>query len=411
MAHGANKGSEGKARKVAPAASRPRENAHSDEGELARARLAEIEAYYNTAPVGLCVLDTGLRYVRINDRLAEINGLPVSEHLGRTMREILPELADQAEPWLHDVLETGEALRDVEITVETHGEEGGERTRVENWYPMTDASGEVCGINIVVEDVTERKRVEEELAQLNLELEERVTKRTQELNTANRGLRQEIVERRRLEAEIVEITERVQSRIGQDLHDDLGQQLSALGMMGSAIERELRRASDPKAESLARLNLMIKHAINTTRGLAKGLYPIELEKGGFIVAIEELARVTQTLSGVECNVRGKATFPLGSTAAIHLYRIAQEAVNNALKHAEPRKIIIDCTTVTGVPTLTITNDGLPFKKPRSRRHGLGLHILEYRAGLLGAEIMISPGADGGCKLICSLTRHARRLAD
>lgn len=401
MPHSMNKKPEVKARKQADPA----------EDDLARARLAEIEAYYDTAPVGLCVLDNELRYVRINERLAEINGIPVSEHLGRTIREVLPELADQAEPWLRDVLETGEALRDVEITVETHGEEPGERTRVENWYPMRNEAGEVCGINIVVEDLTDRKRVEEELAQLNLELEERVDERTQKLNSANRELRQEIVERRRLEAEIVAITERVQSRIGQDLHDDLGQQLSALGMLASAIERDLRRDLHPKAETVARLNTLIKGAIDTTRGLAKGLYPIELEKGGFIVALEELARVTQAFSSVECIVRGKATFPLGESAAIHLYRIAQEAVNNALKHAAPRQIILDCTTVTGVPTLTITNDGLPFKKPRSRRHGLGLHILEYRAGLLGAEITISPGPEGGCKLTCSLTQHVRKYHD
>ena len=405
MSQNANKKSEGKSKKQGEAAARPAED------DLSRARLAEIEAYYDTAPVGLCVLDNELRYVRINERLAEINGIPVSEHLGRTIREVLPELADQAEPWLRDVLETGEALRDVEITVETHGEEPGERTRVENWYPMRNEAGEVCGINIVVEDLTDRKRVEEELAQLNLELEERVDERTQKLNSANRELRQEIVERRRLEAEIVAITERVQSRIGQDLHDDLGQQLSALGMLASAIERDLRRDLHPKAETVARLNTLIKGAIDTTRGLAKGLYPIELEKGGFIVALEELARVTQAFSSVECIVRGKATFPLGESAAIHLYRIAQEAVNNALKHAAPRQIILDCTTVTGVPTLTITNDGLPFKKPRSRRHGLGLHILEYRAGLLGAEITISPGPEGGCKLTCSLTQHVRKYPD
>lgn len=405
MSQNANKKSEGKSKKQGEAAARPAED------DLSRARLAEIEAYYDTAPVGLCVLDNELRYVRINERLAEINGIPVSEHLGRTIREVLPELADQAEPWLRDVLETGEALRDVEITVETHGEEPGERTRVENWYPMRNEAGEVCGINIVVEDLTDRKRVEEELAQLNLELEERVNERTQKLNSANRELRQEIVERRRLEAEIVAITERVQSRIGQDLHDDLGQQLSALGMLASAIERDLRRDLHPKAETVARLNTLIKGAIDTTRGLAKGLYPIELEKGGFIVALEELARVTQAFSSVECIVRGKATFPLGESAAIHLYRIAQEAVNNALKHAAPRQIILDCTTVTGVPTLTITNDGLPFKKPRSRRHGLGLHILEYRAGLLGAEITISPGPEGGCKLTCSLTQHVRKYPD
>ena len=143
MPPNANKKSDIRPRRLGDAPPRPPEN------RLARERLAEIEAFYNTAPVGLCVLDAGLRYVRINERLAEINRLPVADHIGRTMREILPELADQAEPWLLDVLETGEALRDVEITIETHDEEKGERTRVENWYPMTDADGHVYGINIV----------------------------------------------------------------------------------------------------------------------------------------------------------------------------------------------------------------------------------------------------------------------
>src|SRR5438045_1230831 len=98
MPHSANKGADAKAKKQSQAA-RPSER------DLARDRLAEIEAYYHTAPVGLCVLDTELRYVRINERLAEINGLPVSEHLGRTVAEILPELAERMVPLLLEVLE------------------------------------------------------------------------------------------------------------------------------------------------------------------------------------------------------------------------------------------------------------------------------------------------------------------
>jgi PAS domain S-box-containing protein len=514
--------------------------------DLALERLAEIEAYYNTAPVGLCVLDTELRYVRINQRLAEINGLPVSAHLGRTIQEIVPEIAEQAEPLLREVLESGEAMRDIEIAVELPGGADGEVTRVESWYPMKDASGRVFGINIVAEDVTvqkqaeadrkelllalaeerlrlktvieqlpvgvilveapsgaallaneestrilrqpfdsvrsveeygkwkvfrldgelmtpkqyplaravregevitgeevmiergdgsrgvvsvnaapicdeegrivagvlaffditERKRGEQEIARLNAELGVHIADRSAELDLVNQELRQEIAERQRLESEIVAISERVQSRIGQDLHDDLGQQLSAIAMLTGALERGLLTAAHPKAAAVSQLSAMLKGAVETTRTLAKGLYPMELEKGGLMLALKELARGAQALSGIECVVKGSIAFPLGEPMAIHLYRIAQEALNNAIKHGQPRRVLIECASVDGVPTLSITNDGTPFRKPRGRHRGLGLHILDYRAHLLGAEISIVTGPEGGCRVTCSLTSHA-----
>jgi PAS domain S-box-containing protein len=525
---------------------RKRADLRSGDGDLALERLAEIEAYYNTAPVGLCVLDTELRYVRINQRLAEINGLPVSAHLGRTIHEIVPEIAEQAAPLLREVLESGEPMRDIEIAVESLAGTDGEVTRVESWYPMKDASGQVFGINIVAEDVTarkqseadrrdlllalaeerlrlktvleqlpvgvilveaptggsllaneesarilrqpfisvssveeygkwkvfsldgelmtperyplaralrdgevitgeevmiergdgsrgvvsvnaapicdekgrilaavvaffditERKRGEQEIARLNAELGLHVASRSAELDLVNQELRQEIAERQRLESEIVAISERVQSRIGQDLHDDLGQQLSAIAMLTGALERGLVSAAHPKAAAVAQLSAMLKGAVETTRTLAKGLYPMELEKGGLMLALKELARGAQALSGIECVVRRGITFPLGESMAIHLYRIAQEALNNAIKHGQPRRVVIECSSVDGVPTLTVTNDGIPFRKPRGRHRGLGLHILDYRAHLLGAEISIGVGPEGGCRVTCSLTSHA-----
>ena len=137
---------------------------------------------------------------------------------------------------------------------------------------------------------------------------------------------------------------------------------------------------------------------------------MELEKGGLMVALKELARGTQALSGIECVVKRSITFPLGQSLAIHLYRIVQEALNNAVKHGQPRKIVIECTSVDGAPTLTVTNDGIPFRKPRGRHPGLGLHILDYRAHLLGAEISIGVGPEGGCRVTCSLTGHASEEA-
>lgn len=130
---------------------------------LARSRLEEIEDLYRNAPVGLCVLDTELRFVRINERLAEMNGIPAEDHIGKKVRDILPELADTVEPDMRRVLETGEPRLDVEVVGKTPARPGVERSWLERWLPITDARGRVSGISIVIEETTERKRVEAEL--------------------------------------------------------------------------------------------------------------------------------------------------------------------------------------------------------------------------------------------------------
>jgi PAS domain S-box-containing protein len=142
------------------------------EGELraseatARIRLAELEATYDDAPVGLCVLDRGLRFARINERLAEINGVPAAEHIGRTVREVVPDLADSVEPVFRRIIETGEPVLDFEVTGETKAQPGVERVWLESWHPLKDEAGEVIGINVVAEEITGRKRAETEREEL-----------------------------------------------------------------------------------------------------------------------------------------------------------------------------------------------------------------------------------------------------
>jgi PAS domain S-box-containing protein len=129
--------------------------------QLAKERLDELETIYDTAPVGMCVLDRDLRFVRINQVLAEINGFTVEEHIGKTIRELMPKLADDAEPALRQVLETGEPIRNIEINSETPSQPGVQRTWIETWYPYKNSEGETVGINIVAEEITERKKAEE----------------------------------------------------------------------------------------------------------------------------------------------------------------------------------------------------------------------------------------------------------
>lgn len=131
----------------------------------ARRHLHEIELIYDSAPVGLCFLDRDLRYVRINQRLAEINGVPAADHIGRTVREMVPGIADDIEPRLRRVLETGEPAVDIEVHGETPAQPGVQRTWVESWLPLKDESGQVTGVNIVAKEVTEEREALEALAE------------------------------------------------------------------------------------------------------------------------------------------------------------------------------------------------------------------------------------------------------
>jgi PAS domain S-box-containing protein len=122
--------------------------------------LLELEAIYNTTPIGLAILDRELRFVRLNQRLAEINGISIEDHIDRPVGEILPDLADEVEPLFRRVLETGEPLLNLEISGETAAQPGVKRTWLESWFPLRDARGQIIGVNAVIQEITERKQAE-----------------------------------------------------------------------------------------------------------------------------------------------------------------------------------------------------------------------------------------------------------
>ena len=141
------------------------EAALKESEETARARLMEIETYYNMTPIGLCILDKELRYVTVNERLAEINGLPVSAHLGRTIREVAPAVADLAEETARRIIETGESISNIEFTAETAERPGIKRTFRATWFPFKDTHEQVTRVGAMVEEITEQCRLEEQLRQ------------------------------------------------------------------------------------------------------------------------------------------------------------------------------------------------------------------------------------------------------
>jgi PAS domain S-box-containing protein len=152
--------------------------------QKARLQLAELDTIYDSAPVGLCVFDPQLTYLHINKRMAEINGIPAEDHIGRTPWQVVPEIADQAEALLRQVLETGQPIWNVEISGETRAQPGVFRTWLEHWLPLKGPEGHVNGINVVAEEITERKRAEKEIKAVNEDLR----RQTAELEMANKEL-------------------------------------------------------------------------------------------------------------------------------------------------------------------------------------------------------------------------------
>ncbi len=144
------------------------------QAQTAHQQLAEIEAIYASAPIGLCFIDTELRFVRLNDRLAEINRVPAAAHIGKTLREILPEMADDLEPLYREVIETKVPLQQLEVRRTNLAQPGLEQDWLLSLYPLRAEDDRVLGVNVTVHEITERKATKKEIQRLNQELERRV---------------------------------------------------------------------------------------------------------------------------------------------------------------------------------------------------------------------------------------------
>ena len=216
------------------------------------------------------------------------------------------------------------------------------------------------------------------------------------------GFIRDITERKRLEREILEISDREQRRIGYDLHDGLCQQLAGIELMSQVLEQKLGRRSKTAAEQVGAIAQNVRAAIAQTRSLARGLSPVTLESEGLMSALAELAVNTEKLYKVTCRFECDPPVLLPDLAAAsNLYRIAQEAVSNAIKHGRAKKISISLETEKGRVVLRVTDNGagLPAKIPK--QPGMGLRIMQSRAGMIGGTLALERSAAGGVLVICS----------
>ncbi|MHC4889546.1 MAG: PAS domain S-box protein [Planctomycetota bacterium] len=252
-------------------------------------------------------------------------------------------------------------------------------------------------------DITERKRAEEDLSKYRQHLEELVATRTAELTETNEQLLQEIRTRKRLEKEILNISEREQRRIGQELHDSLGQQLTGIAFMTKVLERKLATNSPSDVAGVAKIAKLVNQATGQARSLAKGLHPVDLDAGAFMSALQELATATESLFGIHCTFEsGKRVEVDDPEVAVHLYRITQEAITNAIKHGMAKNIQIKLARGRDKCVLTVKNDGLDFPKEfEARETGLGLQIMDHRVDIIGGSLVIHKAPEGGTLITCT----------
>jgi signal transduction histidine kinase len=233
------------------------------------------------------------------------------------------------------------------------------------------------------------------LRSLQKDLELRVEERTQ-------ALRREMAERQRLEEEILQVSEREQRSIGHDLHDNLCQHLTATALAGQVLGERLASKSLPEAADAGKVVELVEDGITLARNLARGLYPLDMEAEGLMDAFRVLASNASLAGKIRCVFECDAPVLIhDDAAATHLYRIAQEAVRNAIQHGKPKRIGVTLAEREGFVTLTVEDDGIGVPESAEKSGGLGIQIMAHRAAMIGGLFAIEPGPTGGTIVTCS----------
>jgi PAS domain S-box-containing protein len=402
---------------------RQREEAHALAAELERANeelhrvaaearrhLDELEATYRTAPVGLCVLDRDLRWVRINERLAAFNGFPVQAHLGRTVRELFPDLADSIEPGIRRVLETGEPSTAVEIENAREDRPGETQHWVAQWHPLRGADGEVVGVNIVAEDVTERKRAEVE---------------RERLLEAERAARAEAERANRAKSEFL-------ARMSHELRTPLNAIQGHVRLIEMGIHGPVTAAQHEALERVARaqrhLLALIDDVLDVSRiETGRMEYDVrEVELGEVLADVAPIIEPQMTAKQIMLEVRPPdAPCPVWADRQ-KLTQILLNLLGNAVKFTPAGgRVTVDLASREGLPDqvhvrVTDTGIGIPREQQELVFHpfvqvqgslnrsvggaGLGLTISRDLARGMGGDLRVRSEAGAGSTFTVSLRR-------
>jgi len=342
-----------------------RELLHRQRAEDALRRLAAIVESSDDAIVGKS--RDGI-IVSWNAGACQLYGYSAEEVLGKPVTMLCPpERSEEAQFQLGRVC-SGEHIEHFETD---RIRKDGRRIEVSlSISPIRDDSGAVVGASAITRDITERKL---------------------------------------LQREVLEIAAREQQRIGQDLHDGTGQELTGLAMLAERLVGELTDRNLPQAAAAERIVEGLEQALRHVRALSKGLVPVDLDAEGLMAALVNLAISTSEIHQMQCTFEcEKPVRILDNQTSTHLYRLSQEAVTNALKHGQAQTITIRLTDDGTVIKLQVSDDGVGIRGDNPESGGTGLRIMRYRSGLIGANLLILSGPKGGTQVICTLPHQGER---
>jgi PAS domain S-box-containing protein len=322
-----------------------------------------LETMFENAHILVAYLDPDFNFLRVNRAYAQADGREPSFFVGRNHFDLYPHPENEA--IFHRVVATREPYHVHARAFQRPGDADG-KTTYWDWSlnPVTDPDGTVTGLILTLLDVTERER---------------------------------------LERQILEVTEAEQRRIGRELHDGVAQQMTALAWIAEAVASGLKDRAAPESDQARRLDELAGRIVKEVRRLSHGLAPVRMGCGGLLDALEGLANEMTAGGKTHCACEWEdpaANYEEG--AAIHLYRIAQEAVSNAIRHGEAGTIRIRLAESDSHLELIVEDDGTGIPDRHERPEGLGLHTMMYRARALGGSLAARRRPTGGTEVRCTI---------
>src|SRR5436190_8752983 len=361
-------------------------------------QLAEQARLLDLSNDAILVHDANDRITYWNKGATKIYGYTWQEALGKVTHNLLKTEHSEPLPKIYEKL-----FRDNYWEGElVHTRRDGKRLTVfSRWVLARDAQGKRSYILETNNDVTRRKQMEIALQESKKLLEERVRERTRDLRMANKELLDEIARRKGLEGEILEISDREQQRLGQEIHDGLCQHLTAVAFMARSVALRLNNHRVIDAADIEKIADLVNEAASHTRDLSRALHRSDVDAPGLVGALQDL--IEREIWKVPCRLEVKPSFHMeDNTAAAQLYRIAREAVINANKHAQAREIVVRLERSPRGMVLHVTDDGVGFRNDSKLKGGLGIHIMNYRAQLIGGRLEMDSQKQRGTRVTCFL---------
>ncbi|MCZ6526311.1 MAG: PAS domain S-box protein [Gammaproteobacteria bacterium] len=413
------------------------EDALSENERKLNEQYTELKSIYSTSPVGMCLMDTDLRFLKCNEKLAKINGIPAADHIGRTLREIVPEIADKMESVYHKVIETGEPIIDVEASITAGDDSHKKRVFSACYYPIKSVDGVIQGVSSIVQEITQRKEAEESLQRLHKQLEMRVQERTKELTEANVKLRNEITERKKIGEEL-HIAEdeasmhrerlahliRVQTlgEMATGIAHEINQPLAAIESYAQASQMHLQsgKANPDKVEELlekisgqakragsvvSRLRTMMQH---------RTVNPVVVDINSLLSEVTNIAEIDARHHDCRLILKLSSSLPNVIGDEIQIQQVVLNLICNAIdamadltdegekevivetKRKDDKEIEISVTdNGPGISELDAGNIFEAFYTTKDSGMGMGLSICRSIIDAHGGEISYSQNKAGG----------------